>query len=150
MTEGDVPLLDLPDVRQRRGHDCGRAALKAVVQYLGCDPGLVLQRLPATTTDGVDPRTMESALRVAGFSVLGGTMEIADLRHAALLSRPVLCVVTIDWSGHWVVSRGVSRGQVHYQDPAAGRSSMTLDAWRRAWEDHDRFGVYARFGLQVW
>ncbi len=147
--EGETVILDLPDIRQEAEHDCGAAAVAVVMQFHGLQSGRWVKRL-ANPVQGMSPDTIEAVLWEAFGNVSRGTMTVDDLRHFANSQRPVLCPVTIDGSGHWVVSRGVAYRRVHYHDPISGPASMSIEAWGAAWQDFTVSGPYRRFGLVGW
>lgn len=147
-TDGDVMLLDLPDVRQRDGYDCGPAAIDCALAFLGVRTCAHVLGL-ANPVHGTAPDTVEALLRRADLPVLSGEMTLADLRHFARGGRPVLCPVALH-GGHWVVVRGVERGSVHYHCPLNGRQKMPRDEWLVHWRDDTTRGVtYSRWGLAV-
>ena len=146
-----MPIIEYPLVLQKRSHDCGPAVVEAALRFLGVDPTPILKVLPLTEWDGLDPRSIEGVLRGQGLRVLSGESEICDLQHAARLGRPVLCLITLSGMGHWVASKGVLRGQVHYHDPSHGPRKMSVGEWTKRWYDRDRSGIqWRQFGLQVW
>lgn len=142
-------MLCLPDIRQTRDFDCGRAAVASVYQFFE-----IRKRHSALCTsslDGTDPRTLEAYLRKDGFFVLSGDMTIQDLREQTKAGRPVIVLMTLHGGGHYIVVSGVARGKVCFQDPVAGSSKMDAGEFEEAWHDFDRFGqVFERFGIAVW
>lgn len=145
----------VPDVRQKSNHDCGVACALAVIAALSGDgPEAIEAARPAverdlrpSKTDGVDPRTLESYFREAGFRVLAGEMDLTDLNQQTRRGRPVVCVV----KDHYVIATSRVGGCVQYLDPAWGLRRMTDAAFAAWWEDRDRLGsAYHHFGLIVW
>jgi len=112
-------------VRQVSDYDCGDAALACAFKFFGRSPPPPV----ANPMDGAEPRDVERALWTAGFSCQSGTMDAADLKHHAARGRPVLCLL----AGHWVVSAGVHRNYVHFQDPERGackeKAATFLPRW---------------------
>lgn len=146
-------LLDLPDIRQKDTYDCGPAAIKSCLQYIGFRKGydFYREKFSPTEIDGCDPRTAEAHLRNLGLKIQSGHMTIADLRFHTSLQRPVLTLIQAFGCGHYIAVRGVSRGRVHYQDPNAGRLSLLIDDFERIWKDADRFGLaFDKFGIALW
>jgi len=146
-------LLDLPDIRQSSDFDCGAATTNCVFTYLGYNKPrkFFLQMLGTNEMNGTDPRTLEAQIRREGYKVLSGDMAIEDLRSQANQGRPVILLVTLHGGGHYITSRGVQRGRVHYQDPSCGPQSMKVNEFKERWNDYDRFGItYANFGIAVW
>lgn len=145
--------MELPDIRQDKGHDCGVAAPACVYEVLGIKkPRDSLRKLMGTNAiNGTDPRTIEAQFRADGLKVLSGQMQIENLRHFTSIGCPVLCLVTLHGGGHYVVVGAVRYGKVHFQDPFVGPRSMRLKEFEDAWVDHDRFGViYRQFAMAVW
>lgn len=143
-------LLTIPPVFQKNDHDCGSAALAAVLAYHGLQAASWLKKL-ANPVQGMAPDTIEAVLWEAFGRVSRGTMTVGDLQHFTNTRRPVLCPVTIDGDGHWVVVRGVAYRKVHLHDPSRGAWSMPIADWREAWQDSTTAGVeYRNFGLVGW
>jgi ABC-type bacteriocin/lantibiotic exporter with double-glycine peptidase domain len=142
-----MPLIDLPDVRQRADHDCGAAVFACVTRYWEGRG----RKIKSHPIHGTPPDQLEPAFRAAGYLVSSGNMTVGDLKHHAGQGRPVVCPVQWDGCGHWVVVRGVARGRVYLMDPANGPTSVTLAEWEACWHDADRRAtVYERHGLAVW
>ena len=142
-----MPLLDVPDTRQRGDYDCGAACVDAVAAFFG-----KRKRGPAALANpiqGMSPDTVEAVLRSLGFGILSGAMTVADLGHLTATGRPVLCPVA-DHGGHWLVVRGVARDKVHVMDPDAGFRRVPRDGWLAGWRDVSRSGHrYDRWGIGV-
>lgn len=141
-------LLTLPDIRQQSEFDCGEAAVKCVLAYHKISAAVRL----ATPSHGTDPTQIEAALRNIGCGVVAGEMTVEDLWHFADVGRPVICL--IHWpegsDSHWVVTRGVSRGQVYYHDPIDGPSKASVKDFESAWKASGRVGAFRRWGIAPW
>ena len=160
-TANAVPLLPVPDVRQRSDHDCGPAAAAAVCGLFGVGPeryGAHADGLGTTERDGTDPKALVSFLRARGLGVEARHgRSVADLAALTAAGRPVLCAVQLygtpaaaarDRTGHYVVVTGVVGGRVHFQDPSAGPRSLPADAFEQIWHDKGADGTpYVRWGL---
>lgn len=142
-------LLTIPDIRQSSDHDCGAAALSAVLQFHGLQPAKWVKKL-ANPVQGMAPDTIEAVLWEALGRVTRGTMAVADLRHFCNTRRPVLCPVTFEGEGHWVVVRGVAYNRVEFHDPLRGPGSLTVKKWEEAWHDSTPGSVYRAFGVTGW
>lgn len=142
-----VPLLDLPDTRQRAEFDCGAAVFRCVTRYWeGRGRKIKSDPLHGTPVDQLEP-----AFRAAGYNVLSGEMDASTLRSLTSQGWPVCCLIQSDGVGHWVVVRGVQRGRVYLMDPTDGLKSLAVGEWEAVWHDADRRGtVYRRHGLAVW
>ncbi len=141
-------ILKLPDIRQRYDYDCGLAALDCAFAAAGIRTAAVFLANPI---QGTAPDTVEALARVAGVPVLAGQMSVDDLQHFGNTGRPVLCPITLpDGAGHWVVSAGVLRGKVHYQDPLSGPQKLWGVDWLVRWQDRTNSGqVYSRWGVAI-
>lgn len=137
-------MLELPDVRQKRDYDCGRACVQCVLEYFGTTADT--RRLLTNPIDGTDPRAIEALMRQAGHTVISGEMETDDLKHFTHSRRPVIACV----KEHYVVVAGVSRGRVGYMDPLHGFMRASIRDFGLWWHEADRLGVtYRRFGIAV-
>lgn len=130
--------LNLHGFRQKGAFDCGEAAVRTVLRYYRLSTGHVSF---ATPIDGADPRVVEGALRAAGLAVQSGEMSLEDLKYHLRAGRPVICAVTSDGAGHWVVASAVTRSRVHYHDPEKGATSLPVADWLAAWTDWHGLGV---------
>lgn len=139
-------ILALPVYYQRNNYSCGPVAVRIALDYLGARG----RRVPASPIDGTDPRTLESALWLAGVAVQAGQMDVDDLRHHTRKGRPVIALVQEDGVGHWIAVAGVERGRVHSVCPVRGVVAERSDEFDGRWWDSDRFGAeYVRWGLAV-
>jgi ABC-type bacteriocin/lantibiotic exporter with double-glycine peptidase domain len=144
-------MITLSDMRQKEEYDCGIVAVKILLRALGkrlTTEGLI--SLSASPMDGTDPRAIESLLRKLGLHVLSGEMTWNDLIYCTQ-TRPVICLITLDNVGHWVVASGIKDGRMHYQDPSEGPCSLGKKKWHDVWRDIDRLGaVYRQWGIAAW
>jgi ABC-type bacteriocin/lantibiotic exporter with double-glycine peptidase domain len=142
-----VPLIDVPERRQRAEFDCGAAVYACITAYWEGRG----RRLKADPLHGTPPDQLEPSFRGAGYNVLSGEMDVATLRALCGQGWPVACLIQSEGVGHWVVVRGVARGKVHFMDPADGFRSLPESSWQSSWVDTDRRGtVYRGHGLAVW
>lgn len=139
-------MLTVPGLRQKFAYDCGPTCAEAVARFWKHPRGRLRACLPATATDGLDPRTLEAGFRAEGFDVVCGEMLTGDLKWFTRSGRPVICAVR----SHWVVVVGVARGSVHYHDPDAGPARKREADWREYWTEGERDGIWDRFGLVAW
>lgn len=145
----DSMILKLPDIRQKDDYDCGAAAVDTVLRFLGVRSCAAVLDM-ANPVQGTAPDTVEALLRRAGLPVLSGTLHIEDLKHFPDHGRPVVCPVSTDDGGHWVIVAGISRGRVHYQCPLNGKTTMKVSDWLVRWRDTSRSGhEYDRWGIVV-
>lgn len=144
-----MPLLSLPSVQQSADHDCGRAVFRCFAEYWG-----VGSRVPPYPhpLNGTHPDHLEPAFKGAKFRVLAGDMDVPMLAALTRIGRPVACLIRAYGTGHWVAVRGVSRGRVHFMDPADGKNrSWPVAEWAANWHDSDKRGtVFEGYGVAVW
>lgn len=144
----------LPDIRQRKAHDCGMGAWKIVHQWQTAKRAVPTPDL-SNAIQGLDPATLESKIRVGlSWNVVAGEMLVDDLRHYCDTLRPVICLITRDFdgepSGHYVVVAGVYRGKVYYHDPYDGPHATRVDDWCQSWHDRGRYADFPNWGLVAW
>lgn len=171
---GCLPLIEVPDVRQREDWDCGAAACMSVGQHFGVGPDTLtgwVDLLGTDETDGTDPQAIFKVLRGLGLRcVPRDGLTLDDLSAAQERGEPVLCPVQA-WgtpaeerrgrSGHWLVVLGRGLGYVFAQDPSAskatkdgphapGRVMIREQDFLDAWFDVGADGTeYVKFGLIV-
>jgi ABC-type bacteriocin/lantibiotic exporter with double-glycine peptidase domain len=144
-------MITLADMRQKTDYDCGVVAVKVLLKALGkrLTPDN-MKHLSTSPVDGTDPRSIESLLRKLGLHVLSGEMTWNDLVYFTQ-TRPVICLITLDSIGHWVVASGIKDGRMHYQDPSEGPKNLGKKKWHDVWKDIDRLGaVYRQWGITAW
>jgi predicted double-glycine peptidase len=152
--EGAAVLCAVPDLRQSETWNCGEAAVRCVLAYHQFAASVLASVRISSPIDGVDPLAVERFLAKLGLRTLAGNMKTADLRSLCDSLRPVVTLIhpADAHDSHWVVARGVSRGQVHYQDVAAGPSRCSVGAWEAMWvaSDGRRGHPYESWGICAW
>jgi ABC-type bacteriocin/lantibiotic exporter with double-glycine peptidase domain len=140
-----VTLLKIPDVRQDKAHNCAHACIAAVCDYWNkARP----RRDLSNAVQGMAPETVESVLRSLGFLVARGDMFIPLLQGFVRSGVPVLCPITREAEGHWVVVNGVARNRVYYHDPIDGQRSVSFVTWNDVWRDSSDAGrPYQAWGV---
>ncbi len=144
-------MLTLSDIRQKTDYDCGIVAVKILLKALGKRLTPDNEKVLATSPiDGTDPRAIEALLRKLGLHVASGEMTWEDLVYFTQ-TRPVICLVTYDKVGHWVVAAGLKDRKMYYQDPSSGPRSLGKRKWLEHWKDIDRLGAtYRQWGIAAW
>lgn len=143
-------MIEVPDIRQNGDYDCGDAAIDAALGAIGAKRPRGTRL--ANPVQGMGADTVAAILRGCGLKVWAGPVltGIEGLRHLTRAGLPVLCCIS-ERGGHWVVVRGVSRGRVYFQDPAAGPTSRPVGAWLGVWHDSEAESGhhYDRWGIAV-
>lgn len=144
-------MLTLSDIRQKTDYDCGIVAVKILLKALGKRLTPDNEKVLATSPiDGTDPRAIEALLRKLGLHVVSGEMTWEDLVYFTQ-TRPVICLVTYDKVGHWVVAAGLKDRKMYYQDPSSGPRSLGKRKWLERWKDIDRLGAtYRQWCIAAW
>lgn len=146
-------MILLPDIRQKANFDCGAAVVRCVFKFykMTMSHDFFISLLGTNGMNGTDPRTLESQIRMQGLMVLSGDLDIDDLATQTKKGRPVIVLVTLHGSGHYIIVSGVRYGHVHYQDPLVGPKKLRINEFVEVWTDYDRFGVtYKNFGMSIW
>jgi hypothetical protein len=129
----------------KQGYDisCGAAAMATLLtHYYGVKVGEkdIIDRVLDQSSE--EDRQKISAL---GFSMLelkrfgeelgfqAGGFRIDDVNKLAKLEIPALTLITIRGYTHFVVLKGISRGQVYIADPAFGNRSRPIDRFAKEW-----------------
>lgn len=149
--EGADMVLDLPIILQRDDFSCGSVSIEISLRYDGLSPGRWIRRMPSPI-NGLNVDAMTSAMHAAYTGrILSGVMDTYLLRHLADRSRPVICLITDPGlgGGHWLVSRGVSRGRVYASCPTNGAVSYRIAEFEKRWSLSCPTGKWTlpRFGV---
>ena len=130
----------------KQGYDisCGAAALATLLTYYY---GVKVSE--KDVIDGVFAKSTDEdkkKINAYGFSMLelkhfgeslgfaSGGFRIDDVNKLAKLKVPALTLITIRGYAHFVVLKGISRGQVIIADPAFGNRSRPLDRFAQEWD----------------
>jgi uncharacterized protein len=129
----------------RQGYDisCGAAAVATLLtHYYG------VKTSEKDIIDQIFSRSSEEEqqkIGAYGFSMLElkrfgehlgfqtGGFRVDDVSKLAKLRVPVLALITIRGYSHFVVIKGISRGQVYIADPAFGNRSRPLHRFEKEW-----------------
>lgn len=169
-------LLEVPDVPQPHGYECGAACAMSAARFFGVGPTDLRAWVKLLGTDpdnGTAPKAIARVLRQLGLRVEARQhMTLADLRDCWRAGKPVICPIQ-DYSldagpgdyedGHYVVSIGVALGYVFVQDPMAdveledahsaaapGRVIIPEQRFLQRWHDRSAAGrYYLRYGIVV-
>lgn len=143
-------MITLPDIRQDKEWDCGRAALRIICEFYNRPLPLFIANLTNEVV-GLAPDTLEAAFRALSFKVISGSWTVDLLKSVTKSGVPVVCLVQMDGIGHWVVVKGVQRNRVYSQCPANGPTSTIIEQWDREWVDYHHSGsTYDRYGIAVY
>lgn len=129
----------------KQGHDisCGAAAMATLLTYyygVKVSEKDIIEQIFSRSSE--EERQKISAY---GFSMLelkrfgehlgfqAGGFRIDDVSKLAKLNIPVLALITIRGYSHFVVVKGIARGQVYIADPAFGNRSRPLERFAEEW-----------------
>lgn len=145
---GCVMLQRLPDLRQDKPWECGRAAIRTILGF----HGIVAPVTVSTPQDGTDPREVEAFFRRLHMPVVSGSMEIEDLKHFCNSRRPPIVLVHPPEyaDSHYVCVRGVGRGAVFVQDPELGPRRISMPDWTVQWHATGRFEPFKHWTIVSW
>ena len=76
-------------------------------------------------------------------------MTIEDLKYFTR-TRPVVCPIKPEDSGHWVIAKSVARLYINVHDPAIGPSRVRISDWLDRWTDSTRTTEYSAWGIVCW
>lgn len=144
-----MPILQIPRVLQSADFDCATACMTALVRFHKTR-GAVLSDL-ASPEAGMDPATVELIFRKAGWKVNAGERSLDDLQSNCLAGRPVMCLITREGEGHWIVVAGVTPRRIYFHDPLEGMRFVTHVEFLEFWHDIGRYGAtFHNFGMVAW
>lgn len=130
-------------VMQQRDYSCGAAALATVLRYYwgyDVDEATVLDVVESLLTPdqlrdreeaGLSMADLQDAAIEMGFRGTTGTLEYEKLADSKV---PLIVVVDLGGTNHFVVFRGVVAGCVFLADPIRGNLRITDEAFRRTWQ----------------
>lgn len=130
----------------KQGYDisCGAAALATLLKYywgMNTDEKAIIEGIFAGSSE--DEKKKISGL---GFSMLelkhmgeslgftAGGFRLDSVEKLAKLKVPALTLITVRGYKHFVVIKGLSRGQVYIADPAFGNRSRSLERFAEEWD----------------
>lgn len=130
-------------VMQQRDYSCGAAALATILRfYWGhhVDEATVLDVVESLLSPdqlrdredaGLSMADLQDAAIEMGFRGTTGTLEYEKLADSKV---PLIVVVDLGGTNHFVVFRGVVAGCVFLADPIRGNLRITDEAFRRTWQ----------------
>ena len=109
-----MSMIDLHIGKQTYDYDCGAQALQTVLQYYGADVrGDALMEALGTSEEGTPPQALIGVAQSYGFQVKSGTQwSLNQVKQYVDDGTPVIVLLQA-WADHY----------------------MTLDDWRRDWDD---------------
>lgn len=152
-------------VMQQRDYSCGAAALATVLRYYwgyDVDEATVLdvvesvlsaEQLRDREETGLSIADLEDAAIEMGYRATTGTLEYKNLVDSKV---PLIVVVDLGGTNHFVVFRGVVADCVFLADPIRGNVRITAETFRKTWlenavlvvappgmtqSDHDRLQI---------
>ena len=143
----NVPVQSLVSLRfkkvVRQGYDvsCGAASLATLLKYYYGKKEVSEKQLIAEIIKVGD----REKIKKYGFSLLelkryaesqgyqSGGFKIKDVTKLAQLKIPAITLIRPRGYAHFVVVKGVSKGQIHYADPAFGNRSKSMKEFAKEW-----------------
>jgi uncharacterized protein len=131
-------------VRQSYDVSCGAAALATLLKYyygMAVDEKKIIEQIFAKSTE-----EQKKKINAYGFSMLelkkmgeslgfaAGGFKLDNVEKLAKLKVPVITLITVRGYKHFVVLKGLYRGQVYIADPAFGNRSRPLDRFADEWD----------------
>jgi predicted double-glycine peptidase len=164
LEDGQVTLLDFPDVRQSNGFTCGCDSLLAVLYYYGLSYREdKLAKLIKTDEEGTDPQPMAALCRKLGFKVDIGKMNIKKLKDYVNRGVPVIVAYqawrdkTSPWKsdyidGHYSVVIGYDQNNFILEDPSMlNKGYIPNEEFLERWHDIDKHGhKYQNLGIAIY
>lgn len=131
-------------VRQRYDLSCGAAALATLLTYyygMNVSEKQIIDLMFEKATE-----EEKKKINALGFSMLelkrmgealgftAGGFRIDSVEKIAKLKVPAITLTTVRGYKHFVVLKGLSRGQVFIADPAFGNRSRSLERFAEEWD----------------
>ena len=136
----------LPDLRQERDWDCGRAVFLAFCELYGVKPRGMAKL--ANEVQGLSPDSLEAAFRAVGFSVFSGSLTVPLLRVLTREGFAVAALVQHEGSGHWIAVEGFQGNRFHLHCPDRGKVKEVVSQWEpKWWDSHFSGGSYSNWGI---
>ena len=130
-------------VMQQRDYSCGAAALATVLRYYwghDVNEAIVLnvvedmltdEQLRERESEGLTMADVKDAAIEMGYNATVGEVTFSELTESKV---PVIVVVDIGGTNHFVVYRGVSHGCVFLADPIRGNLRISAAQFQRTWQ----------------
>jgi ABC-type bacteriocin/lantibiotic exporter with double-glycine peptidase domain len=152
-TSPEAVILDLPLVRQDELHECGLAAVTALVRYWGAELGVAerahLAAL-AERNEGLSGAELRESLESAGWEVwiFAGELDRSPvgLLHQVDAGRPPIVMICPSGEAHHyclVLGYDPPAGTVLLLDPRRGRIAVDEERFLAAWDGSRRFTLLA-------
>lgn len=147
-------LIDLPDVRQSFGYDCGPACLRSIATYYGVGTGKEDDFIQACRAkpDGAHPRDIVKAAKALGLKAeFHDHYTAGKLRNRIKEGKPVICEIQA-WGnavkyfrledGHYVVAIGYDDDNIFFEDPSLKgvRGFLTYEEMEERWQELEENG----------
>jgi len=130
----------------KQGYDlsCGAAALATLLTYyygIKVNEKDLIDKVFSTSSDETKKKISQGGFSMLELKHLGESygfaaagFKVDDAAKLAKLKIPALTLITIRGYSHFVVLKGISRGQVFIADPAFGNRSRPLDRFAKEWD----------------
>jgi ABC-type bacteriocin/lantibiotic exporter with double-glycine peptidase domain len=137
-------VKDVPEVRQTGPHDCGAAAMVAMLSYWH-KPARLSDVLVGSKQERLSAGELRSFARQRGFEAFAIHGTFDDLAHELSERRPVLVGVGKPYAegkllAHYQVVVGLNQKEkrVLLMDPGSGYQTNTLEGFDREWKPTGR------------
>ncbi|MFZ5790970.1 MAG: C39 family peptidase [Pseudomonadota bacterium] len=132
-------------VRQAYDVSCGAAALATLLTYyygMNVSEKEIIERIFEKSTEeekkkinalGFSMLELKRMGEALGFAV--GGFRLDSVEKLAKLKVPAITLTTVRGYKHFVVLKGLSRGQVFIADPAFGNRSRSLERFAEEWDN---------------
>lgn len=160
-----MKVIDLPQVHQIYGYDCGSAALQAILMYYGVEVyERDLIKEVKTTRKGTALKNILKTIKRYKLRYTAKPMTLKDLKKYIDKRIPVIIVLQAwtnkkqpDWEndwvdGHYVVAIGYKPDKILFEDPSSfKRTFLKYDELEKRWHDIGVDGkIYIHYGVAVY
>ena len=130
----------------KQGYDisCGAAALATLLKYywgVDTDEKKIIEGILAGISDDEKKKINDGGFSMLELKRMGeslgfaaGGFRLDSVDKLAKLKVPALTLITVRGYKHFVVLKGLSRGQVYIADPAFGNRSRSLERFTEEWD----------------
>lgn len=159
-----MKIINLPQIRQTYGYDCGAKTIQAILVYYGIEiRGDHIMKFAQTTKEGTQIQSMIRVIKKYGLKTDSREMTITDVKNYLNKKIPVILVLqawtkrkNIDWEkdwrdGHYVVAIGYTKDRIIFEDPSSfPRTYLSYNELEKRWHDVGQNGKkYIHHGIAI-